>query len=67
MGIKERWCSMVSAIWRTVRVALACAGGAFLANLMNQPFIVSLGLTAIISGGFKMLRDKYKNLWWLPL
>lgn len=58
---------MVKGIWRAVRVALAYAGGTFLSNLLNQPEVVALGLTAVISGVFKYLREKYSNLWWLPL
>jgi hypothetical protein len=56
---------MVSVIWRVVRVGLATAAGAFLASVMANPAMILV--TPIISGAFKALRDKFKNLWWLPL
>jgi len=56
---------MVAVVWRIVRVALAMAGTAFLGSIMNAPQLIAL--TPFISGAFKALREKYPNLWWLPL
>jgi len=54
-----------ASIWRVIRVALAMAGTAFLGSLVKAPELI--WLAPVVTALFKMLRNMYKNLWWLPL
>ena len=59
--------AIIAAVWRAVRVSLAIAAGHFLAQLLQQPVIVGLGIAPALNALFKYLRDAFPKLWWIPL
>jgi DNA-binding transcriptional regulator LsrR (DeoR family) len=59
--------AIIASVWRAIRVALAIAAGQFLAQLLQQPELVGMGIAPVLSAVFKAVRGAFPKLWWIPL